>query len=238
MTPAQGNHDPAELAKFNALAHRWWDSEGEFAPLHAINPLRLDFIEADGPVSGLAVCDVGCGGGILSEGLAERGARVTGIDLAGDALTVAREHAQSTGLSVAYLQVAVEEHAQEYAGHYDAVTCMEMLEHVPDPASVVAACARLVRPGGRVYLSTLSKTPRAWLFAIAGAEYLLRLMPRGTHDYRKFIRPSRLLTHCRAAGLHAHRASGLGYNPLTRHYFLTADTGVNYMLACRRESDA
>lgn len=229
------NADPDELARFDDAASGWWDPEGDFAPLHAINPLRLDYIEQrTGALAGRRVLDVGCGGGILTEGLAARGAEVTGIDLAGRSLEVARLHALESGVEVGYRQIAVEDLAAEAPGAFDLVTCLEMLEHVPDPGSAVRACATLVRPGGDVIFSTLSRTPKAYLFAIVGAEHVLRLLPRGTHRYRAFIRPSELAAWARGAGLDLAHLQGLGYNPLTRRYFLGGDVDVNYLAHCRR----
>jgi 2-polyprenyl-6-hydroxyphenyl methylase/3-demethylubiquinone-9 3-methyltransferase len=231
------NADPAELDKFSALAHNWWDPAGEFASLHAINPLRLDWIDATAPLAGKQVLDVGCGGGILAESMAVRGARVLGIDLAEKLLKVAQLHAlQTPDAAVTYRAVAVEALADEQPAQFDAVTCMEMLEHVPDPASVVRACARLVKPGGWCFFSTLNRNPKAMLGAIVAAEYVLRLLPRGTHDYRRFIRPSELARFCREAGLDARHTQGLTYNPITRRYRLTHDTGINYMIAARRDA--
>jgi len=230
-----GNADPAELAKFSALAHNWWDTEGEFASLHAINPLRLDWIDGIAPLAGRQVLDVGCGGGILAESMALRGAQVLGIDLAEKLLKVAQLHAlQAEGASVAYRAVAVETLAAEMPARFDAVTCMEMLEHVPDPASVVRACAALVKPGGWCFFSTLSRNPKAFLGAIVAAEYALRLLPRGTHEYARFIRPSELACFCRDAGLDVCHTRGLTYNPVTRRYRLTPDTSINYMVAAQR----
>jgi 2-polyprenyl-6-hydroxyphenyl methylase/3-demethylubiquinone-9 3-methyltransferase len=226
------NADPAELAKFSELAHRWWDPESEFRPLHQINPLRLGWIEALAPLSGKTVLDVGCGGGILADAMARKGAQVLGIDLATKALKVAQLHALEVETPrVSYREVSAEQLAQEQPAHYDVVTCMEMLEHVPDPASVVQACAALVKPGGWVFFSTLNRNPKSFLFAIIGAEYVLQLLPKGTHEYAKFIRPSELVGHCRAAGLQAQGMRGLQYNPLTRRYWLDADTSVNYLVA-------
>ncbi|MDX1714779.1 MAG: bifunctional 2-polyprenyl-6-hydroxyphenol methylase/3-demethylubiquinol 3-O-methyltransferase UbiG [Halomonas venusta] len=231
------NVDAAEVAKFEALASRWWDSEGEFKPLHAINPLRLDFIDARAGLAGKKVLDVGCGGGILSESMAHRGASVTGIDLGEAPLSVARLHAIESGATVDYRLISVEALAAEQPGHYDIVTCMEMLEHVPDPASVIRACSQLVRPGGYVFFSTLNRTPKSYAFAILGAEYVLNLLPRGTHDYAKFIRPSEMAAWARAAELEVNEQTGLTYNPLTRHYRLAAnDVSVNYMMYCRKAS--
>lgn len=242
MNPAQsdtqrGNVDPSEIAKFEALASRWWDPDSEFKPLHEINPLRLDFIDARAGLAGKTVLDVGCGGGILSEAMAHRGARVTGIDLGATPLEVARMHQQESGVTVDYRQASAEEMANDHPGEYDIVTCLEMLEHVPDPAAVVRACATLVRPSGHVFFSTINRNPKAYAFAIVGAEYVLSLLPRGTHDYRKFIRPSELSNWCRATGLRVREQSGLTYNPLTRTYRLAPrDVSVNYMMHCSMEA--
>jgi 2-polyprenyl-6-hydroxyphenyl methylase/3-demethylubiquinone-9 3-methyltransferase len=237
MTPSSPtvNADPAELAKFSELAHRWWDTESEFRPLHQINPLRLGWIETMVPLQGKRVLDVGCGGGILADAMARRGAQVLGIDLAARALRVAQLHAlEAATPNVAYREVSVETLAAEEPGGFDVVTCMEMLEHVPDPASVVRACATLVKPGGMVFFSTIHRSPKAFLFAIVGAEYVLNLLPRGTHEYLKFIRPSELAAACRAAGLDWAATRGLQYSPLSRRYWLSADTSVNYLVATRR----
>lgn len=230
------NADPAELAKFSDLAHRWWDPESEFRPLHQINPLRLAWIaELAGGLAGKQVLDVGCGGGILADAMARQGAEVLGIDLASKPLKVAQLHALEAGTaSVSYREIAAEALAAERPASFDVVTCMEMLEHVPDPASIVRACAALARPGGRVVFSTINRNPKSFAFAILGAEYLLKLLPRGTHEYARFIRPSELAQWCRAAGLEPDASRGLGYNPLTRRYSLGDDTGVNYLLACRK----
>ena len=229
------NVDAQELAKFSDLAHRWWDPDSEFRPLHQINPLRLAWIEELAPLPGRQVLDVGCGGGILAESMARRGARVLGIDLAAKPLGVARLHALEAGVvHLEYREVATEALAEEMPGRFDIVTCMEMLEHVPDPAAVVAACAKLAKPDGWVFFSTLNRNPKAFLFAIVGAEYVLRLLPRGTHEYAKFIRPSELARWCRDAGLPLQGTRGMEYNPLTRQYWLSADTSVNYLVACRR----
>jgi len=231
------NSDPAEVAKFSALAHGWWDPVGEFASLHAINPLRLDWIDAISPLAGRQVLDVGCGGGILAESMAGRGARVLGIDLAEKLLKVAQLHAlQTQAVTVTYRAIAVEALADEMPAQFDAVTCMEMLEHVPNPASVVRACARLVKPGGWCFFSTLNRNPKAFLGAIVAAEYVLRLLPRGTHEYARFIRPSELARFCRDAGLNPRQSQGLTYNPVTRRYRLTRDTGINYMIAACRDA--
>lgn len=231
------NADPQELSKFSELAHRWWDPQSEFRPLHEINPLRLDWIDSLAPLRGMQVLDVGCGGGILSESMAVRGAQVLGIDLATKPLKVARLHALESGTAaVSYREVAVEALALEMPGHFDTVTCMEMLEHVPIPASVVNACATLVKPGGWVFFSTINRNPKAFALAIVAAEHVLQMLPKGTHEYAKFIRPSELALWCRGAGLNPVEASGLEYNPLSRRYRLSRDTSVNYMLACRRPS--
>lgn len=233
--PPETNADPAELAKFSALAHRWWDPTSEFRPLHEINPLRLAHIEklAAG-LAGKRVLDVGCGGGILAEAMAARSANVTGIDLSARALTVARLHALEVGSTVEYRDLSAEDLAAESPQAFDVVTCMEMLEHVPQPASVVRACATLVKPGGRVFFSTLNRNAKSFLFAIIGAEYVLRLLPKGTHEYARFIRPSELARDCRAAGLEVDDITGMTYNPLTRRYALGRDADVNYLLACRK----
>jgi 2-polyprenyl-6-hydroxyphenyl methylase/3-demethylubiquinone-9 3-methyltransferase len=229
------NADPAELAKFSDLAHRWWDTESEFRPLHQINPLRLEWIHGQMPLAGRRVLDVGCGGGILADSMARKGASVLGIDLSTKALRVAQLHALEAGTpNIDYREVSVEGLADEQPEAFDAVTCMEMLEHVPDPASVVRACAALAKPGGWVFFSTINRNPKAFLFAVVGAEYVLNLLPRGTHEYLKFIRPSELAGFCRAAGLEWQQSRGLDYNPLTRRYRLTADTGVNYLVATRK----
>ena len=230
-----GNVDPQELAKFGDLAHRWWDRNSEFRPLHDMNPLRLEWIDTLAGLTRKTVLDIGCGGGILAESMAARAAHVTGIDLAGKALGVARLHALETGVdNIEYLEVAAEALAQQRPAAFDIVTCMEMLEHVPDPASVVAACAQLVRPGGWVFFSTLNRNPKSFLFGIVGAEYLLQLLPKGTHEYARFIRPSELARWCREAGLELQRSRGMEYNPLTRRFRLSSDTSVNYLFACRR----
>lgn len=229
------NFDPAELAKFSDLAHRWWDVESEFRPLHQINPLRLDWIESLVPLAGKRVLDVGCGGGILADSMARKGADVLGIDLATKALKVAQLHAleaQTDGVS--YREISAENLAAEQPATFDVVTCMEMLEHVPNPARVVTACAELVKPGGYVFFSTINRNAKAFLFAIVGAEYLMNLIPRGTHEYAKLIKPSELAGYCRAAALDMEQVRGMEYNPLTRHYWLSGNTSVNYMLATRR----
>jgi len=224
------NVDERELQKFAALAHRWWDPNSEFKPLHDINPLRLDYIDRHARLKDKAVLDVGCGGGILSESMAMRGAKVTGIDLGDKALKVARLHQLESGVPVNYEQIAVEDLASRQPESFDTVTCMEMLEHVPEPASVIAACARLVKPGGRVFFSTLNRNPKSYLFAIIGAEYLLNMLPKGTHDYQKFIKPSELSSWCRAAGLDLRELVGMTYNPLTKLYSLNQDVSVNYIM--------
>jgi 2-polyprenyl-6-hydroxyphenyl methylase/3-demethylubiquinone-9 3-methyltransferase len=229
------NVDPAELAKFSDLAHRWWDPESEFRPLHEINPLRLDWINGLAPLHGQRVLDVGCGGGILSNAMARRGAEVLGIDLATKSLRVAQLHAlEAQTPRVTYREVSVEALAEEQPGSFDTVTCMEMLEHVPDPGSVVRACAQLVKPGGWVFFSTINRNAKAFMLAIVGAEYVLNMLPRGTHEYARLIRPSELATHCRDAGLDLQQTRGLQYNPITRRYWLSGDTSVNYLLATRR----
>lgn len=228
------NADPAELQKFSELAHRWWDPASEFKPLHEINPLRLDWIERRAGLAGKKVVDVGCGGGLLSEGMAGRGAEVTGIDLSEKALGVARLHLYESGQKVDYRLTSAEDFAAAHEGMFDIVTCLEMLEHVPDPASTIAACARLVRPGGDVFFSTLNRNLKAYVLAIIGAEYVLNMLPRGTHDYAKFIRPSELVRHCRNSGLDTVELTGLHYNPLSRVYSLGGNTDVNYLIHTRR----
>lgn len=226
------NFDPAELAKFSDLAHRWWDLESEFRPLHQINPLRLDWIERLVPLKGKRVLDVGCGGGILADAMARKGADVLGIDLATKALKVAQLHAlEAQTEGVRYQEISAEALAAGQPGSFDVVTCMEMLEHVPDPSLVVKACAALVKPGGHVFFSTINRNAKAFLFAIVGAEYVLGLLPRGTHEYAKLIKPSELAEYCRTTGLTLGPTRGMQYNPLTRHYWLDADTSVNYMFA-------
>jgi len=229
------NADPAELQKFSDLAHRWWDPQGEFRPLHEINPLRLAWIERHAPLADRDVLDVGCGGGILAEAMARRGARVTGIDLAEKPLRVAELHLLESHAEVRYARASAEDYAASHAGAFDVLTCMEMLEHVPDPASAVAACARLLKPGGRAFFSTINRNPKAYLFAVIGAEYVLKLLPKGTHDYARFIRPSELAHWCRDAGLREVELIGMIYNPLTRRYRLGPDCDVNYLLCCRRD---
>lgn len=229
------NADPAELAKFSELAHRWWDTESEFRPLHQINPLRLTWIDDIVPLAGKRVLDIGCGGGILADAMARKGAEVLGIDLAGKALKVAQLHAlEAQTQGVRYREVSAETLAAEQPESFDVVTCMEMLEHVPDPSSVVRACATLVKPGGHVFFSTINRNAKAFVFAIVGAEYILNLLPRGTHEFAKFIKPSELAAYARAAGLDLAHTRGMEYNPLTRHYWLSANTSVNYMLGMRK----
>jgi len=224
------NVDPAELEKFAALAHRWWDKNSEFKPLHAINPLRLNFIDGAVGLKDKLVLDVGCGGGILSESMAEKGAHVTGIDLGEKALKVARLHQLESGAKVDYRLIAVEELAKQQPESFDVVTCMEMLEHVPDPAAIINACARLVKPGGAVFFSTINRNPKAYLFAVIGAEYVLNMLPKGTHEYEKFIKPSELSAWARQSGLSVDELKGMSYNPLTQHYSLGSDISVNYLI--------
>ena len=229
------NADPQELAKFGELAHRWWDTESEFKPLHQINPLRLAWIDGLCPLAGLRALDVGCGGGILADSMARKGAQVLGIDLSTKPLKVAQLHAMEAGTEgVDYREVAVEALAVEQPASFDVVTCMEMLEHVPDPASVVQACATLVKPGGWVFMSTLNRNLKSFMLAIVGAEYVLKMLPAGTHEYARFIKPSELAQYCRDAGLDLHSSKGLTFNPLTQHYALGTDTDVNYLIALRK----
>ena len=233
------NVDQAELTKFSSLAHRWWDVDGEFGPLHAINPLRLDWIDGIAPLKGQRVLDVGCGGGILADAMARKGADVLGIDLAEKSLKVAQLHALEAGTSqITYRLVAAEALAAEMPDQFDVVTCMEMLEHVPDPASVVQACARLAKPGGWVFFSTINRNPKSFLMAILGAEYVLNLVPRGTHEYARLLRPSELARFCRDAGLDMQQSCGLQYNPISGRYRLSTDTSVNYMLATRQSTNS
>ncbi|AJW46280.1 bifunctional 2-polyprenyl-6-hydroxyphenol methylase/3-demethylubiquinol 3-O-methyltransferase UbiG [Ralstonia mannitolilytica] len=238
MTTTHANADPGELDKFSELAHRWWDPNSEFKPLHEINPLRLDWIQSIVPLAGKRVLDVGCGGGILSESMARAGATVKGIDLSRKALRVADLHGLEAGVPVDYEEIAAETLAAREPASFDVVTCMEMLEHVPEPASVVRACATLVKPGGHVFFSTIHRNAKAYLLAVIGAEYVLNMLPRGTHDYAKFIRPSELAAFVRSAGLQAEEMRGLEYNPITCRYALTRDTSVNYLMATRRPADA
>ena len=238
MTTTHANADPGELDKFSELAHRWWDPNSEFKPLHDINPLRLDWIQSIAPLTGKRVVDIGCGGGILSESMARAGAVVKGIDLSRKALRVADLHGLEAGVAVDYEEIAAEALAAREPASFDVVTCMEMLEHVPDPSSVVRACATLVKPGGHVFFSTINRNAKAYLLAVIGAEYVLNMLPRGTHDYAKFIRPSELASFIRQAGLEPEQMRGMEYNPLTGRYALTHDTGVNYLMATRRPDDA
>jgi len=232
------NVDTAEIAKFEALASRWWDKNSEFKPLHDINPLRANFIDERSPVAQKKIIDVGCGGGILAESLAQRGAIVTGIDMGEAPLSVARLHALESGVELTYEKITAEDKAAQMPGAFDVVTCMEMLEHVPDPSSVVRACSQLVKDGGDVYFSTINRSPKAYAFAILGAEYILKLLPKGTHDYSKFIRPSELAQWLRAAGLELQTITGMTYNPLTKHYKLNPnDVSVNYLLHAKKVSE-
>ena len=235
MASAPQNADPAELAKFGELAHRWWDPQGEFRPLHELNPLRLAWLDGLAGLAGKRVLDVGCGGGILTEAMARLGATVTGIDLSEKPLKVAELHLLESGLAVDYLKASAEEHSETNSAAYDVVTCMELLEHVPDPASTVAACAKLAKPGGRIFFSTINRNPKSYLFAVLGAEYVLKLLPRGTHDYARFIKPSELSRWCRDAGLQALELKGMTYNPLTGAYRLGEDCDVNYALCCAKD---
>lgn len=234
-TQAQQNVDYGEISKFEALAARWWDPQSEFKPLHEINPLRLDYIDRRVGLQGKQVLDVGCGGGILSESMAHRGANVTGIDMGEAPLAVARLHRHESGAQVDYQQSTAEDFAAKHAGQFDVVTCLEMLEHVPDPSSVITACTQLVKPGGHVFFSTINRNPKSFLFAIVGAEYVLRMLPRGTHEYSKFIRPSELENWIREADLSLRELTGMTYNPLTRRYSLGYDVDVNYLMHCQRE---
>jgi 2-polyprenyl-6-hydroxyphenyl methylase/3-demethylubiquinone-9 3-methyltransferase len=230
------NVDPAELEKFENLAHRWWDPQGEFRPLHEINPLRLEWIDRHARLAGKKVLDVGCGGGILAEAMAKQGAQVRGIDLSEKALRVAKLHLLDSQLPVGYESASAEDYAAAHAGEFDVVTCMELLEHVPEPSSMVAACARLVRPGGQVFFSTINRNAKSYLFAVIGAEYVLKLLPKGTHDYLRFIKPSELTRWCRASGLTPAELIGMTYNPITQRYRLGRDCDVNYLLACSRDA--
>jgi 2-polyprenyl-6-hydroxyphenyl methylase/3-demethylubiquinone-9 3-methyltransferase len=226
------NADPLELQKFSDLAHRWWDPTSEFRALHEINPLRLEWINSRAPLAGKTVLDIGCGGGILAESMAAKGAHVTGIDLSEKALKVADLHSLESGVQVHYELIAAEALAAREPGKYDIVTCMEMLEHVPDPASIVNACAKLVKPGGQVFFSTINRNPKSYLFAVLGAEYLLHILPKGTHDYAKFITPAELSQYVRNANMGVETLRGMGYNPLSQLYSLNHDTSVNYLMAC------
>jgi 2-polyprenyl-6-hydroxyphenyl methylase / 3-demethylubiquinone-9 3-methyltransferase len=236
MAATHPNADPAELAKFGALAHRWWDPQGEFRPLHQLNPLRLAWIDGLAPLAGKRVLDVGCGGGILSEAMARLGASVTGIDLSEKPLRVAQLHLLESGLDIDYQLASAENFSGQNESRFDVVTCMELLEHVPDPSSTVAACAALAKPGGRVFFSTINRNPKAYLFAVIGAEYLLGMLPRGTHDYARFIKPSELARWCRDAGLEALEWKGMTYNPLADAYRLGEDCDVNYSLCCEKNA--
>jgi 2-polyprenyl-6-hydroxyphenyl methylase/3-demethylubiquinone-9 3-methyltransferase len=227
------NVDPLELEKFNQIAHNWWDPNSEFKPLHEINPLRLNYIDQLASLSGKVVLDVGCGGGILSESMAERGAKVTGIDLGDKSLKIAKLHLLESGNKVDYRRIAAEDLAKEQSNHYDIVTCMEMLEHVPDPESIVRSCALLTKPGGWAFFSTINRNPKSYLFAVIGAEYVLNLLPRGTHDYAKFIKPSELARMARGAGLDVEAIMGMTYNPITKIYSLVRDSSVNYIMTYR-----
>jgi 2-polyprenyl-6-hydroxyphenyl methylase/3-demethylubiquinone-9 3-methyltransferase len=229
------NADQTEIEKFSALAHRWWDPTSEFKPLHAINPLRLDWIQKHAEILGKKVLDVGCGGGILTESMAKAGAQAKGIDLSEKALKVADLHSLESGVAVQYEYISAENLAAKEAGQYDVVTCMEMLEHVPDPLSIIQACTQLVKPGGKVFFSTLNRNPKSYLLAIIGAEYILQILPKGTHDYKKFIKPSELGEFLREAGLEMNEIIGLSYNPITQVYSLGRDTDVNYLVACTKK---
>lgn len=230
------NADPHELQKFSDLAHRWWDPNAEFKPLHELNPVRLGWIDSHAHLPGKRVLDIGCGGGILSESMAGVGAQVKGIDLSSEALGVADLHSLESGIAVEYEEISAEALAEREPGSYDVVTCMEMLEHVPDPAAIVQACATLVKPGGWVFLSTLNRNVKSYLFAVIGAEYIAQMLPKGTHDYARFLRPSELAAFVRAAGLRGADIKGMTYHPLGKHFKLSDDTSVNYLFACRRDS--
>ena len=235
MATAPQNADPAELKKFGELAHRWWDPQGEFRPLHELNPLRLGWIDGLAGLQGKQVLDIGCGGGILSEAMARLGASVTGIDLSEKPLRVAELHLLESGLSISYQKISAEELSATRPATYDVVTCMELLEHVPEPVSTVTACAKLLKPGGRAFFSTLNRNPKSYLFAVIGAEYVLNMLPRGTHDYARFIKPSELSQWCRNAGLQPVEVKGMTYNPVTNHYRLGDDCSVNYSLCCAKD---
>ena len=230
MTESAPNIDPAEVAKFDQTASRWWDPNSEYKPLHDINPLRLDYIDDRAALKGKRVVDIGCGGGILAESMAVRGAQVVGVDMAGTALSVARLHTLESGVSVDYRQMTGEQLAETEPASFDVVTCMELLEHVPDPASLIAACARLVKPDGHVFFSTINRNPKSYLFAVLGAEYVLSMLPKGTHDFAKFIRPAELARWIRGAGLSLRELTGMSYNPINRHYYLGSDVSVNYLV--------
>jgi 2-polyprenyl-6-hydroxyphenyl methylase / 3-demethylubiquinone-9 3-methyltransferase len=236
MAAMEQNADPAELAKFGELAHRWWDPQGEFRPLHELNPVRLGWIDGLANLAGKRVLDVGCGGGILAEAMARRGADVTGIDLSEKPLKVAQLHLLESGLAIRYELISAEELRETSSNSFDVVTCMELLEHVPDPSSTVAACAALAKPGGRVFFSTINRNPKSYLFAVVGAEYLLKMLPKGTHDYARFIKPSELSRWCRDAGLGALDLKGMTYNPATNQYRLGEDCSVNYSLCCAKNA--
>lgn len=232
---AQQNVDPVEISKFSELAHRWWDKDSEFKPLHDINPLRLGYIEQFAELQDKKVLDVGCGGGILSEAMAKAGAHVTGIDMAEASLNVAQLHALDGKLDIDYHNVSVEDYAIENAGLFDVVTCLELLEHVPDPASIVKSCAALAKPSGQVFFSTINRNPKSWFMAIAGAEYVLNLVPKGTHEFKRFLKPSELASFARSAELKIQDLTGMGYNPLTRQYSLNKDINVNYLMSCQNQ---
>lgn len=234
MNSTTVNVDPSEIQKFEELASRWWDPQSEFRPLHAINPLRTEYINLHSPVKNLKVLDVGCGGGLISEAMAAFGAQVTGIDMGEAPLSVAKLHLLESGQTVEYIKITAEQLAEQRPGHYDIVTCLEMLEHVPDPASVIQACSDMVKPGGDVYFSTINRSPKAWLLAIVGAEYILNLLPRGTHEYDKLIKPSELDGYARAANLEMQSIIGLHYNPITQHYKLAPGVDVNYMIHSKK----
>jgi 2-polyprenyl-6-hydroxyphenyl methylase/3-demethylubiquinone-9 3-methyltransferase len=234
MTDNKQNVDPAEISKFNELASRWWDTESEFKPLHEINPLRVNYINQHSPVAELKVADIGCGGGLVSEGLARLGANVTGIDMGDAPINVAKLHLHESKLDIEYIQTTAEALAIERNGQYDVITCLEMLEHVPEPASVIKACSDLVKPGGTVYFSTINRNPKAWLFAIVGAEYILNMLPKGTHEYAKLIQPAELDEWARDAGLTTEHMIGMHYNPFTKHYKLDQGVDVNYLMRCTK----
>ena len=232
----QQNVDASEIAKFNDLASRWWDANSEFKPLHDINPLRVNYINQHSPVAGMKIADIGCGGGLVSEGMAKLGATVTGIDMGEAPINVAKLHLHESKLDIEYLQTTAEELAEERQEQYDIVTCLEMLEHVPEPASVIASCAKLVKPGGTVYFSTINRNPKAWLFAIVGAEYILNMLPKGTHEYAKLIQPAELDEWARASGLETQNMIGMHYNPFTKHYKLADGVDVNYLMHCQKNT--